>query len=39
MTLEPVTFNDLEEIRNLQPKDWGDIIPDIEFYIKSTFCT
>jgi len=38
MTLEPVTFNDLEEIRNLQPKDWGDIIPDIEFYIKSTFC-
>lgn len=38
MTLKPVTFNDLDEIRNLQPKDWGDIIPDIEFYIKSTFC-
>jgi GNAT superfamily N-acetyltransferase len=38
MTLEPITFNDLDEIRNLQPTDWGDIIPDIEFYIKSTFC-
>lgn len=38
MTLEPITFNDLDEIRNLQPKDWGNIIPDIEFYLKSTFC-
>ena len=38
MTLEPIVFNDLDEIRNLQPNDWGDIIPDIEFYLKSTFC-
>lgn len=38
MTLEPIAFNDLDEIQNLQPTDWGDIIPDIEFYIKSTFC-
>jgi len=38
MTLESITFNDLEEIKDLQPKDWGDIILDIGFYLKSTFC-
>ena len=38
MTLESVTFKDLEEIKNLQPKGWGDIILDIGFYLKSTFC-
>jgi GNAT superfamily N-acetyltransferase len=38
MTLESVTFNDLEEIRGLQPKGWSDIILDIEFYLKSPFC-
>ncbi len=38
MTLEPVTIKDFSEIGNLQPIDWGDIIPDIRFYIKSTFC-
>jgi N-acetylglutamate synthase-like GNAT family acetyltransferase len=38
MTLESVTFKDLEEIKNLQPKGWSDIILDIEFYLKSTFC-
>lgn len=38
MQFETVTANDLDEIRNLQPKDWPDIIPDFEFYIKSSFC-
>lgn len=38
MTLKPIVFKDLEEIRNLQPENWSDIIPDIEFYLKSTFC-
>jgi len=38
MTLELLIFDDFGEIQNLQPKDWDDIIPDIEFYIKSTFC-
>ncbi|MFA5044978.1 MAG: GNAT family N-acetyltransferase [Paludibacter sp.] len=38
MTFETITINDLEEIRNLQPEDWQDIIPDMEFYIKSSFC-
>ena len=36
--LESLTYNDLIGLKELQPKDWGDIIPDIEFYIKSTFC-
>jgi GNAT superfamily N-acetyltransferase len=35
---EAFTGNDLVEIRNLQPADWPDIIPDIRFYINSTFC-
>ena len=29
--LEPLTYNDLIGLKELQPKDWGDIIPDIEF--------
>ncbi|HLP04081.1 MAG TPA: GNAT family N-acetyltransferase [Paludibacter sp.] len=39
MTFEQITLDDLDKIRGLQPKDWGDIVPDFEFYIKSTFCT
>ena len=39
MILESITYNDLEKIRNLQPQNWGDIIPSMEFYIRSTFCT
>lgn len=38
MILEPIEFNDLVEIRNIQPEDWADIIPDIQFYLKSPFC-
>ena len=38
MQFETITYSDLDEIRNLQPDDWGDIIPDIEFYLRSSFC-
>jgi GNAT superfamily N-acetyltransferase len=38
MQLEPLTYDDLDEIRNLQPDGWPDIIPDFVFYIQSAFC-
>jgi N-acetylglutamate synthase-like GNAT family acetyltransferase len=38
MKIEPVTINDIEKIRDLQPDDWNDIVPDIQFYIDSPFC-
>jgi GNAT superfamily N-acetyltransferase len=38
MQFKPVIWEDLEEIRNLQPADWSDIIPNIQFYIESPFC-
>jgi len=39
MQFEKVTIEDLDEIRNLQPQDWSDIIPEFEFYIQSPFCS
>jgi len=38
MKFEKITFNDLPEIRTLQPVVWGDIIPDMEFYLHYPFC-
>ncbi len=38
MSFQPVTPDDLEEIKKLQPADWSDIIPDITYYIRSSFC-
>jgi len=38
MDFEKITRYDLPEIRTLQPEDWGDIIPDMEFYIHYPFC-
>lgn len=38
MKFLPITSYDLDEIKHLQPEDWSDIIPDIEFYIRSGFC-
>ena len=38
MQFETVTSADLDEIRNLQPQDWSDIIPEFKFYIQSSFC-
>jgi GNAT superfamily N-acetyltransferase len=33
-----VTIQDLEALRNLQPPDWSDIIPDVRYYIEADFC-
>jgi len=38
MQFKTITTPDLDKIRNLQPEDWPDIIPDISFYIKSSIC-
>lgn len=38
MQFESITPLDLNEIRKLQPEGWTDIIPDIEFYLRSPFC-
>jgi len=38
MQFEAITSSDFDEIRNLQPQDWSDIIPEFEFYIQSSFC-
>ena len=38
MEFEKITRKDLPEIRTLQPDDWGDIIPDMEFYLRYPFC-
>lgn len=38
MNLSTITTNDLDELRKLQPDGWPDIIPETEFYIKSSFC-
>jgi hypothetical protein len=33
MQFEPIAYHELEELKNLQPEGWSDIIPDFEFYI------
>jgi len=38
MDRQPLELPDLELITALQPTDWQNIIPSIEFYINSTFC-
>ncbi len=38
MQFGAVTYNDLEEIRNLQPEGWPDIVPAFESYINQDFC-
>jgi len=38
MQFETITTHDLDKIRKIQPEDWTDIIPDISFYIRSSFC-
>lgn len=38
MQFESVTYNDLGEIKNLQPEGWSDILPEFKFYINSAFC-
>jgi len=38
MMFEPITINDLTDLIKLQPPDWPNIIPNIQFYIDSPFC-
>ena len=38
MVFEPVTSDDLDPIRDLQPDDWSDIIPHMQYYIRADFC-
>lgn len=33
-----LTYNDLNEIRKLQPEGWPDIVPEFEFYVRKEFC-
>jgi GNAT superfamily N-acetyltransferase len=38
MNFNLITAHDLDELRKLQPEGWPDIIPETEFYIRSSFC-
>lgn len=38
MKFETITASDLVNIRQLQPPDWPDIIPFIEYYLGHPFC-
>ncbi|MFC0182659.1 Acetyltransferase (GNAT) domain-containing protein [Pseudarcicella hirudinis] len=38
MDIQHLTENDINALRELQPDDWNDITPSIEFYTKSSFC-
>lgn len=33
-----ITYNDLNEIRQLQPEGWTDIVPEYEYYVRKDFC-
>lgn len=37
MKIVPLELKDLEEVKKLQPTDWYDIIPFVEYYIKAPF--
>lgn len=38
MQVQPFTNADLPIIPELQPPDWGNITPHIEYYLQSSFC-
>ena len=38
MGILPLQPDDLPQMRELQPADWPDIFPALEFYLKKTFC-
>jgi len=38
MQFRNITYNDLNEIRKLQPEGWPDIVPEFEYYIGKRFC-
>jgi hypothetical protein len=37
MKFPTVTYNDLKEIRKLQPEGWPDIVTDFKFYLNAGF--
>lgn len=38
MEVSEITHQDIEELKDLQPEGWPDIIPHVNFYISSSFC-
>lgn len=38
ITISECTQDDLPSIKKLQPKGWGDIMPNMTFYVGSDFC-
>ncbi len=38
MKIQPLVNNDLEQVKELQPPDWSDIIPIHKYYLSSGFC-
>ena len=38
MIIEDIQLKDMEQVKKLSPKDWGDITPIIKYYIHSSFC-
>jgi N-acetylglutamate synthase-like GNAT family acetyltransferase len=38
MQIQPFTKTDIGSIPGLQPPDWGDILPHINYYLQSPFC-
>jgi len=39
MRFEPINCHDLHALGKFQPEGWSDIVPDIEYYIRSDFCS
>jgi hypothetical protein len=33
-----ITYNDLNEIRKLQPEGWTDIVPEYDLYVRKKYC-
>lgn len=38
LQIERLTAKDLKDVFHLQPEDWPDILPSIQYYCKSDFC-
>ncbi len=38
MSIENISFTDLDQLKSLQPEGWPDITDEFEFYIRSDFC-
>jgi len=38
METTEIDANEISSLSSLQPEDWADIVPQFDFYTKSTFC-